>query len=63
MYVFISSNICILTGVVVCQYHGDYLFIGCMMCCIIVGIGFGGLWRFAGPFTKVCYKCLLLLHF
>jgi len=29
--------------------------------CFILGIGFGGLWRFAGPFTKVCYKCMLVV--
>lgn len=24
-----------------------------IVCDCVVGIGFGGLWRFAGPFTKV----------
>jgi len=31
-----------------------------VVCSVVTGIGFGGLWRFAGPFTKVCCKLLLL---
>jgi len=31
--------------------------------CLVAGIGFGGLWRFAGPFTKVCLFVVTFLAY